>query len=86
VKLSGSVTALFQSFRSGCSNAANQPVQEKSQSRGVWSRLKSVKKLCAAVNLASDRQHFFGRIAGLAAGTLKSRRCQVSCALSSFEV
>lgn len=101
-KLSGSVTALFQStFRSG-SNARNQGNQgnqgtqpvEKTQSRGhgVWARLKSAKKFCVAVSLARDRQHFFGRIAGFAAGTLprfhefKSRKCQVSCALSSFEV
>jgi hypothetical protein len=104
VKLSGSVTALFHSLRSG-SNARNQKThhqqqhQQKqkqkqgSQSRahGVWAQLNCARKLCAAVSLARDRQHFFGRIAGIAVGTLPrctelSHKSHVSCALSSFEV
>ena len=97
VKLSGSVTALFQSLRLG-SNARNRGNQhphkhDGSQSRGhgVWARLNCARKFCVALTIARDRQHFFGRIAGCAVGTLPrcnelNRKFQVSCALSSFEV
>ncbi|KAG0584993.1 hypothetical protein KC19_3G249300 [Ceratodon purpureus] len=94
VKLSGSVTALFQSLRSGANGrreGSEQHEGSQSKGRGVWARLNCARKLCVAVSIAGDRQHFFGRIAGLAVGTLPkcnelSRKPRVSCALSSFEL
>lgn len=72
MKLFGSVTALFRK---------NQE-KEKEKEKAGWTRL----KFCKAVSLgSSDRQCFFGRIAGIAVKS--SRKCQVVyCALSSFEV